>query len=535
MNNVKITKIIASIIAGIGIVVIIGWIYDISVLKSILPNQVTMKFSTAFCFVFSGILLYFIAERSYGKIGYGQIAIPISGLVIFLFVATLLTTNFLGLVSGIEQLYVKDGLDEVKTKIPGVPSIPTLTNFLLIVIVGIISLSDSNRTKPISYIGYTIMITGIVSIVGYNINQPIMYYYAEKFSSGMAIHTSILFALIGFALTRLKFPREITYTSIKIQTKLVSLFLTSSIIPVIFILVLNNTLNNNSAIDHSDTILIIGIVTAISVSIFSVFTGKSISKPIVALNHISKKISAGDFSVKASENSNDEIGVLAKSFNRMIDDVIKAERLSTIGLLASRLGHDLRNNLSVIFNSTELMKTKFGTNIDDDLQRRIDTIQRSAQSMNIQIGDILNFVRSTPLTTEYISLAKILQNSINTIPVPPKIRIIMPENDIHINCNQNQFEVVLTNLINNSIQAIEAEGEITVTAKEDDDNSIIEIRDSGIGIPTDIIANIFEPLFTTKQKGTGLGLVTCKNIIEQRGGSISVKNNPTTFTVKLPK
>ena len=90
-------------------------------------------------------------------------------------------------------------------------------------------------------------------------------------------------------------------------------------------------------------------------------------------------------------------------------------------------------------------------------------------------------------------------------------------------------------MINNSIQAIETGGRITIKASEDKDHSIIQIEDSGSGIPSEILVKIFEPLFTTKSMGTGLGLASCKHIVEEHGGSITVQNNPTIFTIKMPK
>ena len=78
-------------------------------------------------------------------------------------------------------------------------------------------------------------------------------------------------------------------------------------------------------------------------------------------------------------------------------------------------------------------------------------------------------------------------------------------------------------------------GYITIRIKETENDLIFEFEDSGPGIPKNILPKIFDPLFTTKASGTGLGLLSCKNIVEEHNGSISVKNNPTVFTVKLPK
>jgi len=112
---------------------------------------------------------------------------------------------------------------------------------------------------------------------------------------------------------------------------------------------------------------------------------------------------------------------------------------------------------------------------------------------------------------------------------------IVPENDIDITCDQRQLSIVLNNLILNGIQSIENNGVIKISIDEDIDEIIIQVEDSGIGIPTDRLGKIFEPLFTTKQRGTGLGLASVKAIIESHGGIISVTSPPTIFTITLPK
>ncbi len=105
-----------------------------------------------------------------------------------------------------------------------------------------------------------------------------------------------------------------------------------------------------------------------------------------------------------------------------------------------------------------------------------------------------------------------------------------------IYADEVKLEVVFSNLIRNAVEAIGNDvGSIEIKIQEDEKQVIVDIIDSGIGIKGNDINQIFEPLYTTKQTGTGLGLVSCKNIVEQHGGKISVKNNPTTFTIRLPK
>jgi signal transduction histidine kinase len=112
----------------------------------------------------------------------------------------------------------------------------------------------------------------------------------------------------------------------------------------------------------------------------------------------------------------------------------------------------------------------------------------------------------------------------------------MPKNDVKIICDSEQTAVVFENLITNAIQAIgEEKGEISIRFIENDASISIEVEDSGKGINDEDMPKIFEPLFTTKQSGTGLGLASCKKIIAMHNGTINVKNNPTVFSVILPK
>jgi len=105
-----------------------------------------------------------------------------------------------------------------------------------------------------------------------------------------------------------------------------------------------------------------------------------------------------------------------------------------------------------------------------------------------------------------------------------------------IYCDEKKMEIALINLILNSVQAIGTEpGKVTVRTQSNQDFATILIEDTGPGIPPEVGEDIFKPLVTTKQKGTGLGLASCKNIIEQHGGTISFENNPTTFTIVMPK
>jgi len=171
----------------------------------------------------------------------------------------------------------------------------------------------------------------------------------------------------------------------------------------------------------------------------------------------------------------------------------------------------------------------------EDLPIYLDLIKKSIDRISHQVDDVLGYVRSSPLKLISVSSSELVQNCIKKINIPENIKLKFIENDLQIKCDPIKLEAVIINLIVNAIQEIPNGGNIEIRSFENDEFVVIEFIDSGKGISNENIDKVFEPLFTTKQKGTGLGLASCKNIVEQHLGKISVKNNPTTFTIMIPK
>lgn len=213
--------------------------------------------------------------------------------------------------------------------------------------------------------------------------------------------------------------------------------------------------------------------------------------------------------------------------------LVKAERLSAIGELAARIAHDLRNPLSVIKAAIELIKVKSGPT--EPLAKQVGMIERSVSRMSHQIEDVLDFIKPVPLQLEQNSLLETINNSIEKANIPNSISLQLPEYDIEFSFDKDKLDVVFDNVITNAAQAVENEGEIKIMFKDSKNYVEVQIQDSGPGIPDEIISKVFDPLVTTKQRGTGLGLASCRSIVEQHKGTISARNNPTTFTIKIPK
>ena len=225
---------------------------------------------------------------------------------------------------------------------------------------------------------------------------------------------------------------------------------------------------------------------------------------------------------------------LEKKIELKTEQLIKSEKMAIIGELTSCLAHDFRNPISVIKAAHEIMKEKPKMNIKKRLQYNA-RIDRSIQRIIHLVNDVLGYVRISDLELNETWLLSLIESSIDSIDIPQQVKISIPSNDCQIRCDFRKLEAVFANLLTNSIQAVGDEGEIEVRLCDEDDSVKIEIEDDGPGITKSILPKIFDPLFTTKNNGTGLGLAICKTIIEQHDGTISVKSNPTTFTIILPK
>jgi two-component system sensor histidine kinase HydH len=231
----------------------------------------------------------------------------------------------------------------------------------------------------------------------------------------------------------------------------------------------------------------------------------------------------------------DEMTKKINELSRFQAELFKAARFSAIGEMSARLAHDMRNPLAIIKNTIELVKLKHSPHISEELLCLLGSIDDASSRLAFQLDEVLNFVRVSPLNCDRCSLREIMNSAINKLMMPEQIRIHKPFNDIRIFCDREKITTVFINLIMNAVQAMNNSGTITIRFDETIDAVMFKIQDSGPGIPDELLDQVFEPLFTTKLRGTGLGLQAVKTIIQQHQGTISVTNRPTVFTVSLPK
>lgn len=309
----------------------------------------------------------------------------------------------------------------------------------------------------------------------------------------------------------------------------------------------------SSVIDEFEVLeknfLVSTIIGMVSSAALGIILSRFVTNPLSRLSKLTVLLGKGDFEAKIQKSRITEINSIMNSFRELeialkrlfeterslveANIRIKNERLTAIGELAASMAHDMKNPLATIRTGMDILKRNL--EIKSETGDVIQRMDRAVSRMSHQVEDVLNYVRRTPLSIKPVSIKSIIKSAMQSLEIPKTIQMNLGSNDVMINCDEKKIEIVFINLILNAIQSIDQNnGTIQIRIKQTDKNAIIEIEDNGPGISEKIIPDLFKPLVSTKQKGTGLGLASCKNIVEQHGGSITFQNNPTIFTIIMP-
>lgn len=240
------------------------------------------------------------------------------------------------------------------------------------------------------------------------------------------------------------------------------------------------------------------------------------------------------------EQLEDEVESRTKDLEQVQEKLIRSERLAAVGELASGVGHELRNPLNVIRNCAYLLNIAVTDKGDEEAANTLQVLDKQIDIANKIVTDLLDFTRITPPSPDRVDLKTIINESLSWITVPEYVTVNTNLNDhpMKVRTDAEQISRVFTNIISNALQAMNGkDGELNIDTGTEDNDVWIKFRDNGCGIPEDNFDKIFEPLFTTKPKGIGLGLAITKRLVEQNGGKIELASQAgqgTTFTVKLP-
>ncbi|MFC1990401.1 ATP-binding protein [Chloroflexota bacterium] len=242
-------------------------------------------------------------------------------------------------------------------------------------------------------------------------------------------------------------------------------------------------------------------------------------------------------------SSNEEMEAANEELRETQEQLIRSEKLAAIGQLAGGVGHELRNPLGAIKNAVYYIKGKVAKSELAQTEPRVveflDIVDDEINSSNKIISDLLGFSRVGKPAVSPTKIDKVIEDAISHTTVPENIEITkkLDSSLPKIEIDTDQICQVLVNIITNGAQAMPEGGKLTIEASKKDGFLELKISDTGGGIPDDVIGKIFDPLYTTRAKGIGLGLAVCKSIIDRHDGHINVESSVgkgTTFIIKLP-
>jgi PAS domain S-box-containing protein len=224
------------------------------------------------------------------------------------------------------------------------------------------------------------------------------------------------------------------------------------------------------------------------------------------------------------------------------EKLLRSERLAAIGELSASVAHELRQPLSVVNNAAYYLKLTL-TEVDETTRDYFDMINEEVKSANDIISSLVALARAEEPDRQEVEVAALIEKAQGKITIPTNIRLRkdIPDDISAVFVDPVHIEQVFYNIINNGIQAMSmpegGELAIIVRSKEKEANVAVSFVDTGVGISKENQDKIFEPLFTTKTRGIGLGLSICKNFVEANEGDITVQSEEgkgTTMTVVLP-
>jgi two-component system, NtrC family, sensor kinase len=277
--------------------------------------------------------------------------------------------------------------------------------------------------------------------------------------------------------------------------------------------------------------------------------GRPLTKSIESLRQGAIAVANSDFNHKIKVETNDELKELADSFNAMTEELkeaqkklLQSEKMAALGQIAAAVSHELKNPLTGIKMAAYFLRDKVSRE-DIEANKSITDIESEADRANKIVMEILTF--SQPISPIFNTvnvndvLAEIMpvqeyQAQLHDIKVTKQFQKI---NSL-VKADRDQLKQIFDNLINNALQAMGAGGELTVISVEERDFIKVKVKDTGVGIPDENLKTIFQPFFTTKDKGIGLGLSIVNEIVKKHQGTITVESRlgqGTTFIVSFPK
>jgi PAS domain S-box-containing protein len=238
-----------------------------------------------------------------------------------------------------------------------------------------------------------------------------------------------------------------------------------------------------------------------------------------------------------SERLEEMVEERTRELRQAQEKLLIQEKLAVLGQLAGGVGHELRNPLGVINTSIYYLKM-VQPDASEKVRQHLTMIEHEVQNADKIISDLLDFARVISSERQPVSVSELVKHTLERFPLPGNVKgtLDIPVDLPLVFSDPRQLEQVLGNLTVNACQAMPEGGELTISAIKMKEQVAITVKDTGTGITTENLLKIFEPLFTTKVKGIGLGLAVSKKLVEANGGRIEVNSQAglgSSFTVYL--
>jgi signal transduction histidine kinase len=277
----------------------------------------------------------------------------------------------------------------------------------------------------------------------------------------------------------------------------------------------------------------------------SVLLAQRILRPIRQLDQAAALIAGENYGAQVPVHGDDELGRLALSFNAMSgsiqsarDELIRRERISTIGQLSSSIVHDLRNPLASIYGGAEMMMD--GELSPDQLQRLAGNVYRSSRVINEMLQELVDVSRGRIQPPETCHLSEVIGAAVDILaPVGAERGVVIETSvntAIELPLERARMERVFRNLISNAIEAMPAGGRISIAAARNGNGILVEVNDTGPGIPEAVRGRLFQPFVTSGKNGLGLGLALSRQTVLDHGGDLWAESNSggAHFRIRLP-
>ena len=254
---------------------------------------------------------------------------------------------------------------------------------------------------------------------------------------------------------------------------------------------------------------------------------------------LEEKIKQLNRSQKAMLYMVEDLNRTSRDLKNAQDQVIRSEKLAIIGKLAGIMSHEIRNPLGVIRNAIYFLSMKLKDKMDEKVKKHINILEEEINAADRIIADVLNFSRLRPLDLKEKDINNEISSAMKMATIPDVITVEkkLNKNLSSVLLDSFQMRQVFFNLISNSVQAMASGGVLTITTRNVGDDVAIIFKDTGYGISSENLDKVFEPLFSTKAVGVGLGLTTCATIIKAHHGIIKAESKPgegTSITIRMP-